>query len=416
MEGDFANHGISSEVVGLLILNELKCFRKELTNEVKNLARKLDRITATGDNCQNQPLKTAGTRKIIPSKLGWQNKSSFQASTQLNTSSFKEISPDSDNKILHNHIAFRMSNAYPTIDPSNQTIESANVYPDLCSSKNTERLEEQEMISSNANEDLAITSAYHEPLNEVTRVMDIYQEPITIEDDDNPVSTDFDKTQKWPPASKNDSINLQMTAFKIQTPKKKPMEKQELLSKCAILYKCTICDEQFEMESQYKLHYSEVHESNVTSQDLVSSSFWKDQSIKNVFDQPQPRVIYLCKVCSRDFSSRGSLLRHSMFHSGVKKFVCKICGKRFFRSDHLKSHLPTHSRQKQFQCNLCHKYFSRASIFEQHMEMHKVMQLTQNESNLNSGRFDGSAEETSSLPKINEESYVMKIEQPENIQ
>ena len=410
MEGDFANQGLSSELVGLLILNELKCFRKELTNEVKNLARKLDRITAHDSYCQNR--QPAAGKKINSSRLPWQGSSVFQAPTTSNSSSFKEISPDSDNSILNNHIAFRMSNAFSDIEPQNQV--RANVYPGVCHINNDmDVLEDQQLNSITENKDLKVSSAYHEPPSKEPQVLNTFQDSIAI-DDENPNCLNFEKTQSWSSTTNDKSSNSQVATFKFQAPKKKPMEKQELLSKCAIIYKCNACDEQFDMESLYKMHYSEVHESNATSQDLTSSSFWKDQSIKNVFDQPQPRIIYLCKICSRDFSSRGSLIRHSMLHSGVKKFVCKICGKRFFRSDHLKSHLPTHSRQKQFQCNICCKYFSRAAIFEQHMKMHQVIQLPPSDSDLDSGRFDGSTE-ASSLPKVNEEGFVMKTEQADDI-
>ena len=418
--GDFANQGLSSELVGLLILNELKCFRKELTNEVKNLAKKLDQITTGGSYCQSQPNLASEPRKLNPTRLSWKANSSFQDTTKQNSGSFKEISPESDNSILNNHIAFRMSNAFPSRDPHKHFMEVDNVYPEMCATgKEVEEVyPDLDLSAGNTDKNIAVTSTYHETQNKNSQVLDIYHD-VDNGQEASEVPEDLNALQPWSSLTASNEVShmqQNLAGFKLRTAKKKPMERHELLSKCTILYKCTVCNEQFDMESSYKSHYSEVHESSIASQDLTSTSFWKDQSIKNVFDQPLPKVIYICKICSRDFSSRGSLLRHSMLHSGVKKFVCKICGKRFFRSDHLKSHLPTHSRQKQFQCNLCQKYFSRAAIFEQHMKMHQIMQLPGTDDNLNSGTFDGTnlTEDCPSIT-INDDAIIVKTEQSENL-
>ena len=396
LSGEHASQGLTAELVGLLILNELKCFRKELTNEVKNLARKLDLVT--GENFCQRP-KASSVRKIDNLMPSWRPNNVFQGVGQnaasSDSSSFKEISPDTDNGILNNHIAFRMSKPYHLQNSSNETpVEDLKITATYCES----------------NDDYNAPNTYQEPYEKDFIVEETYQEG-KEESINNVTKNSFHDTPAWASASEKKSLDLSQTSMQESTARHAATNRNKIKSKCSVIYKCTICEEQFDSQELYTEHYSRQHSSNESSTALSLKSFWQDQSIKNVFDQPQPKLIYCCSVCSRQFSSKGSLLRHSVLHSGVKKFVCKLCGKRFFRSDHLKSHLPTHSRQKQYQCPVCQKYFSRSVNFENHMKMHENMSEVQNDQQ-NTAYFNAPVEsdEAYNLTAFSEEDLCAKEE------
>ena len=324
------SQGLSSEVVGLLILNELKCFRKELTNEVKNLSRKLDSVSqnclfkdkiscndVTGDNANvsiDLPAATSCFNSIFKNLNT--NSSVFSQSE-----TFKEISPQRHNEILNNHIAFRINEPSRT-NQITDTVDLGSINKDVVMfNRNTESIDSPSTLN--------VTS----------------------------VSSQIEK-----PNLKH--IN--------PLPTKQTADSSNSKSKYSVIYKCTFCTAQYDIMSQYNEHYTEVHSGDFSSNSMSTKSFLEDQTMRNLYDIPLPKIVYICSICSRHFSSKGGVIRHNVLHSGVKKYVCKLCGKGFFRSDHLKSHLPTHSRRKQYQCSVCSKYFSGLDNFQTHMQLHEM--------------------------------------------
>ena len=68
--------------------------------------------------------------------------------------------------------------------------------------------------------------------------------------------------------------------------------------------------------------------------------------------KPRP---YLCTVCHKRFTQKGSLNRHKPVHTGENSFVCTVCEKRFTQKEHLKVHKRTHFAEKLFVCTVCNK-------------------------------------------------------------
>lgn len=73
-------------------------------------------------------------------------------------------------------------------------------------------------------------------------------------------------------------------------------------------------------------------------------------SIDTAKDVPRklnPRK-YVCKVCSRSFTTSGHLARHNRIHTGERKHVCPwpTCSARFARQDNCMQHYKTHKNNK----------------------------------------------------------------------
>ncbi|CAH8436539.1 unnamed protein product [Schistosoma rodhaini] len=81
--------------------------------------------------------------------------------------------------------------------------------------------------------------------------------------------------------------------------------------------------------------------------------------------------LFVCMVCSRQFTRSDMLVRHANVHTGHKPFECTICGQAFSRSDHLSTHQRTHTGQKPYQCSLCYYSASRRDMITRHLRVHQ---------------------------------------------
>jgi len=57
-------------------------------------------------------------------------------------------------------------------------------------------------------------------------------------------------------------------------------------------------------------------------------------------DKPRP---YLCTVCDKRFTMKGSLKLHKQIHTGDKLYSCIWCEKRFATQHYLSVHMNVHS-------------------------------------------------------------------------
>lgn len=67
----------------------------------------------------------------------------------------------------------------------------------------------------------------------------------------------------------------------------------------------------------------------------------------------------------------GSLLTHSKFLAGEKRYKCEVCEKAFTESSTLRKHMLVHNpNPPQFQCDECSRTFSRKINLNEHMKTH----------------------------------------------
>ena len=66
---------------------------------------------------------------------------------------------------------------------------------------------------------------------------------------------------------------------------------------------------------------------------------------------------YKCTKCNSSYTSRNSLKRHELTHSG-NMIECDLCSKKFFTKHHLKIHIQSAHQGVTFPCAECGKSFA----------------------------------------------------------
>ena len=84
---------------------------------------------------------------------------------------------------------------------------------------------------------------------------------------------------------------------------------------------------------------------------------------------------YMCEVCSKQYQSLSSLVRHKKTH-GEKTHCCQKCDAKFYTANSLKEHLSTHEQEKSFMCDLCGVDFKHKTSLQRHRRMHKEDQAS----------------------------------------
>ncbi|XP_067635822.1 gastrula zinc finger protein xFG20-1-like [Eurosta solidaginis] len=78
---------------------------------------------------------------------------------------------------------------------------------------------------------------------------------------------------------------------------------------------------------------------------------------------------WACKLCSKSYTSKHSLIHHMRTHTGERPFECKICGERFICNSTLKSHARRHTGERPYSCDVCGKRFIQHSSMMAHMKL-----------------------------------------------
>lgn len=79
---------------------------------------------------------------------------------------------------------------------------------------------------------------------------------------------------------------------------------------------------------------------------------------------------YMCNLCNKTFSGKGSMNAHRKTHSREKAYICSICNKSYAQLHHLNRHMMTHTGNKPYKCNLCYKAFSEKRLLNVHTNTH----------------------------------------------
>ncbi|XP_055603792.1 oocyte zinc finger protein XlCOF6-like [Uranotaenia lowii] len=77
-----------------------------------------------------------------------------------------------------------------------------------------------------------------------------------------------------------------------------------------------------------------------------------------------------CKDCTKTFSCRTKLTRHSLCHTDTGKNRCDICNKLFISRCNMLMHRRHHNKEWNHECEICHKKYTTKEILKYHQKKH----------------------------------------------
>ncbi|XP_063234425.1 uncharacterized protein LOC134537668 [Bacillus rossius redtenbacheri] len=138
-------------------------------------------------------------------------------------------------------------------------------------------------------------------------------------------------------------------------------------------WKCPTCHHTFATEEKLQTHVRwhenkelEVYVCNVCSKEFKLKVNLKIHVESKCGTDPQ----HVCKVCGKAFMTRGTLITHTLLHTGEKTFLCRFCGKSFRLKVEMQRHERSHTGEKPFVCKVCGKAFAHRESLVTHNTLH----------------------------------------------
>lgn len=128
-------------------------------------------------------------------------------------------------------------------------------------------------------------------------------------------------------------------------------------------FSCEKCGKEFNYRYKLRLHEQSHQRALLKKRELIS--------VKKV--RPQSTNADLtCPICCKTLSSRMHLEHHRFVHAEEKPYLCDVCQKRFTRKGTLRFHMRIHKEgYKEFKCDVCEKVLKKESTLKSHMSVHK---------------------------------------------
>ncbi|KDR23033.1 zinc finger protein 850-like [Zootermopsis nevadensis] len=138
-------------------------------------------------------------------------------------------------------------------------------------------------------------------------------------------------------------------------------------------WKCAICNHTFATEDKLDSHmkWHENKETEVFICNVCDKEFKLKVNLKvHVESRCGTDPQHVCNVCGKAFMTRGTLVTHSLLHTGEKTFLCRFCGKNFRLKVEMQRHERSHTGEKPFVCKVCNKAFAHRESLVTHNTLH----------------------------------------------
>jgi hypothetical protein len=138
---------------------------------------------------------------------------------------------------------------------------------------------------------------------------------------------------------------------------------------------CPVCSKKYTSDGTLKQHVSNSHSQKLQQCNYCDKAFArKDHLMKHIQGVHFKERKYICQHCSKGYTSQGAMLQHVGKAHLEKNFECHKCSRKFATNVRLQIHIQeTTSAENSFVCQVCEERFSSAaSLFEHSGKSHKM--------------------------------------------